>query len=160
MAIFAASITLFLGILTSVISWRNAKKTPHEQLKQIFELQELLGPTAELKRRKILEAALDFELGRIDRVTQSRRRGVGRTLKRVWNSHPVYTTMFIALSIFILAIAVRIASATITPAVGGSFSGREPLSVFSSIATALLFLYVCFKVLSRGYRALIDLPSD
>ncbi|MDV6305475.1 hypothetical protein R3P93_23160 [Rhodococcus cerastii] len=67
--IFESSIPLVVGLFSGWVASRAARKTPHEKLKALIEIQAALGPSADPSGT--IEKSIELELKRLERSTVS-----------------------------------------------------------------------------------------
>jgi hypothetical protein len=96
--------TLFVGLFAGWVTTRNARKTPHENLKALTEIRTALAndPAAAFA----LDEAIAFEIERLEEITLAR--GQGRI--RYWWTRVRQVDSFIPLAAIAAGVVVTIAS--------------------------------------------------
>lgn len=99
-------VTLFVGLFAGWVASRNARKTPHENLKALTEIRASLGETAPSEQLAVLDASIAWEIQRIDELTSARGRGpvyYAYTRVRQMDAWPI-ATLVLSFAVFGIAI--------------------------------------------------------
>ncbi|MDJ0363245.1 hypothetical protein [Rhodococcus sp. H29-C3] len=67
LGIFNASIPVFLALFSGWLAWRLARKTPHENLKALVEIEAALSPN--IQDAGAIRNAIELELKRLEKST-------------------------------------------------------------------------------------------
>ncbi|WP_431816289.1 hypothetical protein [Gordonia jacobaea] len=147
--------TLVVGLLAGWVATRNARKTPHENLKALTEIRAALADDDETATM-VLNEAIKYEIDRLARLSAARRRGSLAYAREVLRQRPVTVAVVVSLAItlpfsFLVTWAVVAAGAADSAEGLGDYANLAAL--FAALAAFPIGCVTYVVVDSRSRRA-------